>query len=965
MSGWMQREQEDDLVRKAAILEATLDAMDQGISVFDADLNVVVFNRRFLEILDFPAGRFHSGDSFEAFVRFNAERGEYGAGDVEEQVRSRLALARVFEAHTFERTRPDGTVIEIRGTPLSGGGFLTTYTDVTERRRNEKRVLEQALEVARGQLNATLESVSAGIGLFDADDRLVLFNSHYREVYPGLSDVIREGASFEQILRTAAERGIVADAVGRRERWFEERLALHRNPGRPFQQRQVDGRWIQIDERRTVDGGIVAIFTDVSELKRREEDLAKALQDRDALLAEFNTVMDTIEYGVMFLGPDLCARLTNRAFGELWRFPPALLASHPSFRTLLEYVAAQGMYAVPAAQLPAYIERRYEDVRRGDIPPTDLRLSDGRVWEYQCKSLPDGGRMVTYFDITAYRRTEEALKESEQRFKDFTSSSSDWVWEMGPDLRFTFAAERLLSVFNVSPADVVGKTREEVGRGSLDDEAWSRHMDELRAHRPFKNFRYAITSGFGETVWVSTSGLPVFASNGTFRGYRGTSSDVTLEVRRERELREAKERAERALADLSTVMDTIEYGVLFLGPDFRVRLTNRAYREMWQFSDEYLAGTPDVHDLVAFGVAKGVYVVPAAEQQQFVRRRVDAIRRGNIAPTDLQLSDGRVFEFQCRNLPDGGRMSTYFDITGYRHAERALKQAKERAERALADLKQVQTNLVHAEKLALLGQLVAGIAHEIKNPLNFVNNFSTLSIELLDEMRGELDTWIAGLDADRRLDIEALVATLRGNLAKIREHGGRADGIVKSMLAHSREGPGEKRSADINALVEESLGLAYHGARAQDGAFNATLERDLDPGAGQVDMVPQDISRVLLNVFSNAFHATQERLERGGETDYRPALKVSTRRIDRAVEIRVRDNGVGITAPVLKKIFTPFYTTKPAGKGTGLGLSLSYDIIVHQHGGRFEVDTRAGDYAEFIIRLPSPAPADTAAGTRR
>jgi PAS domain S-box-containing protein len=751
MSGRMEDEY-DDLVRKAAILELTLDAMEQGISVFDADLKVIVFNRRFLEILQFPPDRFRPGDSFETFIRYNAERGEYGPGDVDEQVQSRFALARTFESHCFERTRPDGTVIEVRGTPLPGGGFLTTYTDVTERRRSEQQALEEALDAARAQLRATLESVSSGIGLYDRDDRLTLFNSHYKEVYPGLADVIQAGTSFESILRTAAERGIVADAVGRCEAWFEQRLALHHNPGKPFQQQQVDGRWIQIDERRTVDGGIVAVFTDVTELKRRERELAAAIREKDALLAEFNTVMDTIEYGVLFLGPDLRMRMANRAFGEMWHFPNELISGHAHMRELMEFVARMGLYPLAASELPGYIERRLEALRQGDIAPVDLRMSDGRVVEYQCKSLPDGGRMVTYFDITAYRRAEEALKESERRFKDFTSSSSDWVWETGPDLRFTFVSERALSAFKISTDEYVGKTREELGKDSLDDEAWRRHMDEERAHRPFKNFRYARKTANGETIWLSTSGLPLFAPDGTFRGYRGTASDVTHEVRAERELREAKERAERALADL----------------------------------------------------------------------------------------------------------------------------------------KQAQTKLVHAEKLALLGQLAAGIAHEIKNPLNFVNNFADLSIELLDEMRGEIGGVFAGVDAEQRADIDDLVAMLAGNLQKIKEHGTRADGIVKSMLAHSREGPGEKRCVNINALIEQSLGLAYHGARAQDQAFNAVLERDLDPEAGEVLMVPQNMSRVLLNLFANGFQATQERLEQGAGPDYRPTVRVSTRRVDASVEIRVR-----------------------------------------------------------------------------
>lgn len=259
------------------------------------------------------------------------------------------------------------------------------------------------------------------------------------------------------------------------------------------------------------------------------------------------------------------------------------------------------------------------------------------------------------------------------------------------------------------------------------------------------------------------------------------------------------------------------------------------------------------------------------------------------------------------------------------------------------------------------GKLVAGIAHEIKNPLNFVNNFSALSIELLDDLKAMLAMSLPEMDDDLRADIDDVFATLAGNMKKIGEHGARADGIVKSMLAHSREGPGARRPADINALVEESLNLAYHGARATDQEFNVTLERDYDAGAGSAEIIPQDISRVLLNVFTNGFHATQERLRRGDDPEYHPTLRVSTRRLDGAVEIRVRDNGVGIPPAVADKIFTPFFTTKPAGEGTGLGLSLSYDIVVHQHGGSLDVDTDPDGYTQFAVRLPTSAgPADAA-----
>jgi len=259
---------------------------------------------------------------------------------------------------------------------------------------------------------------------------------------------------------------------------------------------------------------------------------------------------------------------------------------------------------------------------------------------------------------------------------------------------------------------------------------------------------------------------------------------------------------------------------------------------------------------------------------------------------------------------------------------------------------------VQAEKMASLGQLTAGIAHEIKNPLNFVNNFAGLSVELLDELKETAEPALAALDEDKRADIDEVVGMLTGNLEKIAEHGRRADGIVKSMLEHSRGASGERREVDINALVEEALNLAYHGARAQDASFNITLERDLDRTIGPVELAPQEITRVFLNLFGNGFYAANKRRRDGAAPDFKPVLKVTTRDLGEAVEIRVRDNGTGIAPEIRDKLFQPFFTTKPTGEGTGLGLSISWDIVTQQHGGTIAVDSRKGEFTEFVIRLP-------------
>src|SRR5262249_23330708 len=270
--------------------------------------------------------------------------------------------------------------------------------------------------------------------------------------------------------------------------------------------------------------------------------------------------------------------------------------------------------------------------------------------------------------------------------------------------------------------------------------------------------------------------------------------------------------------------------------------------------------------------------------------------------------------------------------------------------KSLEDLRSTQDRLVQTQKLASLGQLTAGIAHEIKNPLNFVNNFSGLSSELIDELQDALAD--ATLNEKRSGEITELMQTLRGNLDKVVQHGKRADAIVKNMLLHSREGSGEHRVVDINALVEDSLNLAYHGARAEKQGFNITMERSLDPNAGQADVFPQDLTRVLLNLISNGFYAAIKRRAEADRGDTESILAAATKNLDDRVEITIRDNGTGIPPEVKEKMFNPFFTTKPAGEGTGLGLSICHDIIVKQHGGSIEVETQPGEFTEIRVTLP-------------
>jgi signal transduction histidine kinase len=347
--------------------------------------------------------------------------------------------------------------------------------------------------------------------------------------------------------------------------------------------------------------------------------------------------------------------------------------------------------------------------------------------------------------------------------------------------------------------------------------------------------------------------------------------------------------------------------------------------------------------------ARTLVAVPMLKEKEVVG--VIAIYRQEVRPfTDKQIALVESFAAQAVIAIENTRLL------------HELRQRTDDLTASLEDLRTAQDRLVQTEKLASLGQLTAGIAHEIKNPLNFVNNFSGVSVELIDDLHEVL----SGVQADDkvRAEITELSDTLRDNLQKIVQHGKRADSIVKNMLLHSREGSGERRPVDINAIVEESLNLAYHGARAEKQGFNITLERSFDPAAGEVDLFPQEITRVLLNLISNGFYAAVKRKSQSANGDFEPVLAAATKNLGDRVEIRIRDNGTGIPPEVKDKMFNPFFTTKPAGEGTGLGLSISHDIIVKQHAGSIAVDTEPGQFTEFKIVLPRKAAAFAKTGGR-
>jgi signal transduction histidine kinase/HAMP domain-containing protein len=420
--------------------------------------------------------------------------------------------------------------------------------------------------------------------------------------------------------------------------------------------------------------------------------------------------------------------------------------------------------------------------------------------------------------------------------------------------------------------------------------------------------------------------------------------------------------AETQRKTIAAAIATISEGFVLYDLNDRIVLFNEQFRALYPGLSDVIKPGLGFDELLELVIARKLVDLRSKTPEQWIAER-KAQHQGPGEFVEYQYL-GRFVRISERRIHGGGSVAVYTDITELRRQNIELEQARDSAENALRELQTAQDRLIQTEKLASLAQLTAGIAHEIKNPLNFVNNFSSLSTELVDELNDLIESVAidtAAIDAKVRAEIDELTQMLKRNLEKVMQHGRRADSIVKNMLLHSREGASEHRPTEINAIVEESLNLAYHGARAEKSGFNITLQHDLDPSAGIIDLYPQEMTRVFLNLISNGFYAANKRRE-VGEAGFEPALTATTKNLGNKVEIRIRDNGTGIPMEVKDKMFNPFFTTKPAGEGTGLGLSMSHDIVVKQHGGRIEVETEPGQFTEFIVTLPRAAAKDQAGG---
>jgi PAS domain S-box-containing protein len=626
------------------------------------------------------------------------------------------------------------------------------------------------------------------------------------------------------------------------------------------------------------------------------------------------------------------------------------------------------------------------------------------------------GVNVAAEEVTERKRAEAALQASEHQFRTLADSIaasearyralvrvlSSLVWTTAADGQIIDMPEwRALT----------GQTVDEVrGWGWLnalhpdDRERSARVWQTAVDTRSVYETEYRIRRWDGEYVWHQARGVAVFDHDGSIREWVGICVDIEdkkratqQQIEAERTLRDLNETLEQSLQqqtatadvlkvisrstfDLQTVLDTLTKSAASLceadmaamirqdedGEGFHYA-TNYEFPPDWQEFIRTVRFAPGHGSIVGQSLLElaAVHVddiladtqYPFAVEAKKAGLRtivaVPMVRNGSpIGTVVLTRKNVRPFTAKQIEIVETFADQAVIAIENVRLFDQ-VKLRTDELSRSLNDLRAAQNRLIQTEKLASLGQLTAGIAHEIKNPLNFVNNFASVSAELVGELRELLDG--AGIDDGMQAPVDELSELLQSNLEKVVQHGKRADSIVKNMLLHSRSGSGEHMRVNINTVVSESLHLAYHGARAEKAGFNITLEESLDPSAGELDVYPQEITRVLLNLISNGFYAAMARKAQLTGEAYEPTVSASTQNLGDRVEIRIRDNGTGIPAAVKERMFDPFFTTKPAGEGTGLGLSLSHDIIVKQHAGAIEVETQPGAFTEFRIVLPRTA----------
>jgi PAS domain S-box-containing protein len=777
--------------------------------------------------------------------------------------------------------------------------------------------------------SAALDLQPSGIGIFDNDFNLVYANRSFRELRFLPEWLCIRGTRLEDIVHYIAARGDYG--TGEVDALVRDRMAEILTLKPWGDEQDIEGRRRLTIRHTPVPGrGLMITYADVTEERATERKLRENEE-------RYSRVTEAVAEGIYDWNiADNSLHVSDRVM-EIFGFEGQLTSGdwysrvHPDEAEIYREALRECFRGKTAKVACEY----------------RIKARDGSYRWVEDRGLPirdAAGRAIRLVgcvsNVTARRSMEEALRNSEQRHATAMQAINEAVYEWDIATGEMYYSSRLYDLIALTPQEL--STRQQwLDRVHPDDMPHYRAaiIAHLKGETERLEVEYRYRHADGSWHWARQHGVASRDQTGHACRVSGSTGDITTEKR----LREELDRARRQLED---ALESIAEGFVLFDPQDRIVMCNSHYRGWFTDVAHMVHPGNTFESFMRAAVESGMFPAAAKDPEGFMAA-VLARRRNPSGPREQHLSSGIWLQVSDYKMKDGSHVGVYTDITEQKQRQAEIAKAKGEAESALEQLKAAQQQLIVQGKLASLGQLTAGIAHEIKNPLNFVNNFSALSAELTDELNDLLKS--AALGEKIRGEVEELTAMLKDNLEKVVQHGKRADSIV--MLQHSREGSGEHRPTDINAIVDESLNLAYHGARAEKAGFSISFQRDLDPSVGTADVYPQEITRVLLNLISNGFYAASKRKAEAGE-GFEPMLSAATKNLGDKVEIRIRDNGTGIPEEVKEKIFNPFFTTKPSGEGTGLGLSMSHDIIVKQHGGNIDVETEPGLFTEFKIILP-------------
>lgn len=938
-----QKETEQALLASEASYRAIFELSSDAIFVHDIDTGAILdANRKACEL---------HGCTLEELKSIGIGGISFGAPPYDDaHAREYIRRAAMGEPQRFEwlirNGEGDPVWVEVslhRVNIVGQERILASVRNISERKAVEEdlqkahsdlelRVQTRTAELAQAEqrFRAIVEASPTPLLLSRIEDGVVLYANERLEQFIGAEPGSLVGKRTPDFYYDIADRPMVIQTIREQGYVRDMEVRLKKLDGTP--------RWVSLTVQRLIFNGepaIAAALTDITERKQTEE----ALRHRtDELEAIFHAL------------PDLYFRLASDGTILDYRAGRSFSLFVPPEEFLGKKV--QDVLPQPVSQ---QIENAFEEIKRtGGLVTFEYMLAkDGEPHEFESRMmpLPDGQVVAVVRDITEKKRGEKALRASEASYRDLFDSLTELVYIQDLEGHFVNVNEVVLKAYGYTREELIGKTPDILaapGRVNL-EKSW-------------EQFQLAVA---GETQRFDWWGLrkdgTIFPKEVVLNRSTYFGQDVVIAIARD--ITERK-RSEEALRLQKTLLEaqgeaSID-GILVISEEGKILSYNKRFVEMWELPSEVIDTRSDEDALHA--------VLDKLEDPQAFLDRVSYLYAHpyDVARDEISLRDGRVFDRYSAPVvsQEGdfyGRIWFFRDITAQkRHAEE-LEQARRDAERAreqanryadslkrsLEELRATQMHLVQQEKMASLGQLTAGIAHEIKNPLNFVNNFAMLSRELIDELRNELT-----LNPDLHLsEVVDLLDDLAVNTEKIELHGRRADGIVRSMLDHSRGTKGSRQPTDLNSLVEEYVNLAYHGMRAHSPTANVEIERDYDETVGDADVIPQEFGRVLVNLLNNAFYAVMERTLQD-DPEYKPRVKIATRREKESITITVDDNGTGIPEEVRAKIFEPFFTTKPPGEGTGLGLSLAYDIVTQGHGGTLSVESKENKGSTFIINIP-------------